>query len=56
MDRAGIDVAREWPNPEARYEHTNELPHDALSVAQLVELGGKRGRRIALAEAVARSR
>jgi cobalt-zinc-cadmium efflux system outer membrane protein len=55
VDRAGIDIAREWPNPEARYEHTNELPHDAVSVAQLIELGGKRGRRIALAEAAART-
>jgi cobalt-zinc-cadmium efflux system outer membrane protein len=51
VDEAGIDIARERPNPEARYEHTNELPRDALSVAQLIELGGKRGRRIALAEA-----
>lgn len=53
VDRAGIDVARELPNPEARYEHTNELPHDAVGLAQLIELGGKRGRRIALAQAVA---
>lgn len=55
VDQAGIDVAREIPNPEARYEHTNELPHDALSVAQLLEIGGKRGRRVAVAQAVART-
>jgi cobalt-zinc-cadmium efflux system outer membrane protein len=55
VDQAGIDVARERPNPEAHYEHTNELPHDAFGVAQLLELGGKRGRRVALAEAVART-
>jgi outer membrane protein, heavy metal efflux system len=55
VDQAGIDVAREIPNPEARYERTNELPHDALSVAQLLEIGGKRGRRIAVAQAVART-
>ncbi len=55
VDQAGIDVAHEVPNPEARYEHTNELPHDAFGLAQLIELGGKRGRRIALAEAVART-
>jgi cobalt-zinc-cadmium efflux system outer membrane protein len=55
VDQAGIDIARERPNPEARYEHTNELPHDALSVAQLFELGGKRGRRIAVAEATLRT-
>ena len=53
VDQAGIEIARERPNPEARYEHTNELPHDAISVAQLIELGGKRGHRIALAEATA---
>jgi cobalt-zinc-cadmium efflux system outer membrane protein len=55
VDQAGIDIARERPNPEARYEHTNELPRDAISVAQLIELGGKRGHRIALAEATART-
>jgi cobalt-zinc-cadmium efflux system outer membrane protein len=55
VDQAGIDVAGERPNPEARYEHTNELPHDAVSVAQLFELGGKRGRRIDVARAVAAS-
>jgi len=55
VDQAGIDIARERPNPEARYEHTNELPRDAFSVAQLIELGGKRGHRIALAEATART-
>ncbi|HZM52682.1 MAG TPA: TolC family protein [Vicinamibacteria bacterium] len=55
VDQAGIDIARERPNPEARYEHTNELPRDAFSVAQLIELGGKRGHRIALAEAAART-
>lgn len=55
VDQAGIEIARERPNPEARYEHTNELPHDAISVAQLIELGGKRGHRIALAEATART-
>ena len=55
IDQAGLAVARELPNPEARYEHTNELPHDALSLAQLLEIGGKRGRRVALAQAVART-
>jgi cobalt-zinc-cadmium efflux system outer membrane protein len=55
VDQAGIEIARERPNPEARYEHTNELPRDAISVAQLIELGGKRGHRIALAEATART-
>jgi cobalt-zinc-cadmium efflux system outer membrane protein len=55
VDRAGVSVARERPNPEARYEHARETPHDALGLAQLLELGGKRGRRIALAEAAVRT-
>ena len=55
VDQAGIDVARERPNPEARYEQTKETPRQALTASQLLELGGKRGRRIALAQAVART-
>jgi outer membrane protein, heavy metal efflux system len=51
VDLANRGVAGERPNPEVRYERTNELPHDLVSVAQPLELGGKRGRRIALAEA-----
>ena len=51
IDRANRALAGERPNPEARYEHTNELPHDLFSLAQPLELGGKRGRRIAAAEA-----
>jgi cobalt-zinc-cadmium efflux system outer membrane protein len=51
IDLANVAVAGERPNPEARYEHTNELPHDLVSLAQPIELGGKRGRRIAAAEA-----
>jgi cobalt-zinc-cadmium efflux system outer membrane protein len=55
VDQAGIAVAREIPNPEARYERSKETPHDALGLSQLLELGGKRGRRIDLAESVART-
>jgi cobalt-zinc-cadmium efflux system outer membrane protein len=53
VDLAGIDVAKERPNPELRYEHSKETPHQSLTAAQPIELGGKRGRRIAVAEAVA---
>src|SRR5437660_12882428 len=53
VDQAGIDVARERPNPDLRYEKAKETPHDSLTASQLVELGGKRGRRIAVARAVA---
>jgi cobalt-zinc-cadmium efflux system outer membrane protein len=55
VDLAGIDVARERPNPELRYEQAKETPHQSLTAAQPIELGGKRGRRIAVAEAVART-
>ena len=55
IDEAGIDVARERPNPDLRYEQAKETPHQSLTASQPIELGGKRGRRIALAEAVMRT-
>jgi cobalt-zinc-cadmium efflux system outer membrane protein len=51
VDRAGAAVAGEWPNPEARYERTNELPHVAYGLAEVVELPWKRARRVAVARA-----
>ena len=54
VDKAGIDVAREFPNPDARYERAKETPHESLALSQLVEIG-KRSRRIAVAQAVART-
>src|SRR5262245_5319478 len=55
VDVAGIDVAKERPNPELRYEQAKETPHQSLTATQPIELGGKRGRRVALAEAVVRT-
>src|SRR5437773_4939744 len=55
IDQAGIDVAKERPNPDLRYEQAKETPHQSLTASQPIELGGKRGRRIALAEAVMRT-
>src|SRR6185369_7301730 len=55
IDQAGIDAAKERPNPELRYEQAKETPHQSLTASQPIELGGKRGRRIALAEAVLRT-
>ena len=52
IDQAGIDVAKERPNPDLRYEQAKETPHYSLTATQPIELGGKRGRRVALAEAV----
>ena len=55
IDQAGIDVAKERPNPDLRYEQAKETPHQSLTASQPIELGGKRGRRIAVAEAVMRT-
>ena len=55
IDLASLGVARERLNPELRYEHTNETPHDLVSVAQPLEVGGQRGRRVAAAEAALRT-
>lgn len=48
---AGVGVARERLNPEARVEFERETPTRAYSVAMPLETGGKRGRRIAVADA-----
>jgi outer membrane protein, heavy metal efflux system len=48
---AGVDVARERLNPEAHVEIEREEPTRAYGVAVPLELGGKRGRRIAVSEA-----
>lgn len=55
VEAAGIATARERPNPELRYERAKETPHDAVGLSQAIELGGKRQRRIAVAEAAAHS-
>src|SRR5712692_6642392 len=55
IDQAGIDAAKERPNPDLRYEQAKETPHQSLTASQPIELGGKRGRRIAHAEAVLRT-
>ncbi len=48
---AGIDVAGERLNPEITYEIEKETPRQAIGFAIPFELGGKRGKRIALATA-----
>ncbi|MFL6245998.1 MAG: TolC family protein [Thermoanaerobaculia bacterium] len=50
-DLAGIDVARQRPNPEASFEAGRDTPHEAFSVGVPLEFGGKRARRIELASA-----
>jgi outer membrane protein, heavy metal efflux system len=48
-------VARQRPNPELSIEEARDSPRDAATLSVPVERGGKRQRRIALAEAQARS-
>src|SRR5262249_24124496 len=49
--RAGIDVARQRVNPQLTLEETEETPRDSATLAQEIEIAGKRRRRIELAEA-----
>jgi cobalt-zinc-cadmium efflux system outer membrane protein len=53
--QARRDVARLRPNPELTLEETNDLPRDSASISLPLERGGKRRRRIAVAEAEALS-
>lgn len=48
---ASRDVAAERLNPEVRAEASKETPREAYTVAVPLELGGKRTRRIAVADA-----
>lgn len=53
--QAGIQTARETPNPELTFEESKETPRDALTLAQPIETAGKRRKRIAVAEAETRT-
>jgi cobalt-zinc-cadmium efflux system outer membrane protein len=53
--QARRDIAGLRPNPDLTLERTNDLPRDAASLALPIERGGKRRRRIALADAQAQS-
>ncbi len=48
---AGVAVAGERLNPEGRIEIDRDEPHQAYTLAVPIELGGKRSRRINVAEA-----
>ena len=50
-DLAGIDVAKQRLNPEASFEAGRDTPHEAFSIGLPLEFGGKRARRIDLANA-----
>jgi cobalt-zinc-cadmium efflux system outer membrane protein len=45
-----IEIARELPNPGFLYENTRDAPTSAFVFTQPIELGGKRGRRVAVGE------
>ena len=47
---AGIQIARQRPNPTLSIEALRDSPHEALLVEQPLELGSKRGRRIDVAK------
>ena len=48
---ANVDVARERMNPDVHVEVEKETPKQSFGIALPVELGGKRGRRIDVAQA-----
>src|SRR6186997_548686 len=52
---AGVAVAGERLNPEGRIELDRDTPRQAYTLAVPLELGGKRARRLAVAEAVVRT-
>lgn len=47
---AGIQIARQRPNPTLSFEALRDSPHQALLLEQPLELGSKRGRRIDVAK------
>ena len=50
IDVAGVDVAREHPNPELAVEEDKETPHWAVGATLPIETAGKRGYRMAQAQ------
>jgi cobalt-zinc-cadmium efflux system outer membrane protein len=55
IDAARLAVAGEHQNPETSIEFARETPRQAFGVSVPLELGGKRGRRIAAGEAAVRT-
>jgi cobalt-zinc-cadmium efflux system outer membrane protein len=47
---AGLSVARQVPNPTVTFSATRDTPHESLLWDQPIEIGGKRSRRIAVAQ------
>ncbi len=47
---AGLTTARQLPNPTVSFTAARDVPHEGVSLDVPVELGGKRGKRIAVAK------
>lgn len=47
---AGLTTARQLPNPAVSFTAARDSPHEGVSLDVPVELGGKRGKRIAVAK------
>ncbi len=47
---AGLTTARQLPNPAVGFTAARDTPHEGISLDVPVELGGKRGKRIAVAK------
>lgn len=47
---AQVRVAGQWANPEVSFEATQDTPHENLTFGVPIEIGGQRGRRIAVAK------
>ena len=50
---AQIRIAKQYQNPDVAFEASRDTPHEVLTFNIPVEIGGKRGRRIELAQAEA---
>ena len=46
---AGIQIAKQRPNPTANFTALRDEPHEGLFFDQPIEIGGKRGRRVEVA-------
>jgi len=47
---AGIQAARQIPNPNFTFSASRDAPHQAFLIVQPLELGGKRGHRVEMAQ------
>jgi cobalt-zinc-cadmium efflux system outer membrane protein len=52
---AGLTTARQLPNPTLGFTAARDTPHEGVSLDLPIELGGKRGKRIAIAQEEQRS-